>query len=453
MNASSSSPRSNLSPSPRIAVTCNGNPADLGVYSGGPASLLEALGEIGIESLPLRGDLGPRGQVQFERILLALRLRPSDLLHPGVLRQTRRQLRSEVALSRPMSTARTRAVAFRSARLGPLSGIFQYGVGFDLPPGTPAVTLEDATFHQVCEDYRWPWLRNLSGSRRTSLDEQTRRRYARAEACAFMSSWAAASAIRDYRVPASKVCVVGVGRNHNPPCPADRDWSRPRALFVGLDWERKNGPAVLRAFSKLREQRADARLDIVGGHPRLDVEGVRAHGQLSLTDPTQRSRLEALFGAATFFVMPSLHEPAGIVYAEAQAAGIASIATTSGGAATIVGDAGIVVDPHDDRALSDAMSQLAEPECAARLGDLARRRARLFTWRAVAERLLRALAPPGLDLAPLADFLTDDTDLSIDADGTASLDRVDARTGTTPAKPPRKYDPHNGTQAVARGDL
>jgi len=438
MNASSSSPAPfDLPSSLRIAVTCSGDPADLGVYSGGPASLLEALREMNIESLALRGDLGPRGQVLFERVLVALRLRPSDVLHPSDLRQTRRHLRSEVASSRPMSVARTRAVAHRSARLGVLSGTFQYGVGFDLPLRTPVVTLEDATFHQVCEDYRWPWLRNLSSSRRTSLDEQTRRRYARAEACAFMSSWAAASAIRDYRVPASKVCVVGVGRNHNPPCP-DRDWSRPRALFVGFDWERKNGPGVLRAFSKLREQRTDARLDIVGGHPRLDVEGVTTHGQLSLTDPAQRSRLEALFGAATFFVMPSLHEPAGIVYAEAQAAGIASIATTSGGAATIVGDAGIVVDPHDDRALSDAMSQLAEPECAARLGDLARRRARLFTWRAVAERLLRALAPHGLDLAPLADFLTDDTDLPIDADRIASLDLADTRIGATQAKPPRK---------------
>jgi len=437
MNASSSSPPFDLLPSLRIAVTCSGDPADLGIYSGGPASLLEALREINIESLALRGDLGPRGQVLFERVLLALSLRPSDVLHPSALRQTRRHLRSEIALSRPMSIARTRAVAHRSARLGPMSGIFQYGVGLDLPPGTPAVTLEDATFHQVCEDYRWPWLRNLSDSRRTSLDEQTQRRYAYAEACAFMSGWAAASAIRDYHVPASKVCVVGVGRNHDPPCP-DRDWSSPRALFVGFDWERKNGPAVLRAFSKLREQRADALLDIVGGHPRLDVEGVRTHGQLSLTDPAQRSRLEALFGAATFFAMPSLHEPAGIVYAEAQAAGIASIATTSGGAATIVGDAGFVVDPHDDKALSDAMSQLAEPDCAARLGGLARQRAHLFTWRAVAERLLRALAPPGLDLAPLADFLNDDTDLPINADGITSLDLADARIGTAEAKPPKE---------------
>ena len=419
----------------RIAVTCSGDPADLGVYSGGPASLLGALREMKIESLALRGDLGPRGQVLFERVLLALRLRPADILHPSDLRQTRRQLRSEVASSRSMSVARTRAVAHRSARLRPLSGIFQYGVGFDLPLGTPAVTLEDATFHQVCEDYRWPWLRNLSPGRRTSLDEQTRRRYARAEACAFMSSWAAASAIRDYRVPASKVHVVGVGRNHNPPCPSDRDWSTPRALFVGFDWERKNGPAVLRAFSRLREQRADARLDIVGGHPRLDVEGVTTHGQLSLTDPAQRSRLEALFGAATFFVMPSLHEPAGIVYAEAQAAGIASIATTSGGAATIIGDAGILVDPNDDEALRDAMARLAEPECAARLGDLARQRAHLFTWRAVAERLLRALAPPGLDLVALADFLTDDADLPIGADGLTSPDLAGARIGITQAKP------------------
>jgi hypothetical protein len=48
------------------------------------------------------------------------------------------------------------------------------------------------------------------------------------------------------------------------------------------------------------------------------------------------------------------------------------------------------------------MLELCDPATANALGDRARTRADLYTWRAVAERILRALAPPGVDLAELA---------------------------------------------------
>jgi glycogen synthase len=63
------------------------------------------------------------------------------------------------------------------------------------------------------------------------------------------------------------------------------------------------------------------------------------------------------------------------------------------------------VDPNDDRALLAAMLELADPDTAARLGALARARSRLFTWRAVAERLLAALTLPSLSRRELAPFL------------------------------------------------
>ena len=38
--------------------------------------------------------------------------------------------------------------------------------------------------------------------------------------------------------------VVGFGRNCEPR-PVPRDWREPRFLFVGVDWQRKNGEAVV----------------------------------------------------------------------------------------------------------------------------------------------------------------------------------------------------------------
>jgi glycosyltransferase involved in cell wall biosynthesis len=103
--------------------------------------------------------------------------------------------------------------------------------------------------------------------------------------------------------------------------------------------------------------------------------------------------------------MPSLHEPGGIVHAEAGAAGIASIGTVRGGSATVIGAAGRLVDPLDDSAILAAMLELSDPEIARSLGALALERSALFTWEKVAQRLLRALDLPGASPHPLADFL------------------------------------------------
>jgi glycosyltransferase involved in cell wall biosynthesis len=186
---------------------------------------------------------------------------------------------------------------------------------------------------------------------------------------------------------------------------AGRDWSRPRFLFVGLDWERKNGPALLAAFAALRERVPDAHLDVVGGHPRLEADGVTGHGRLDLADPDDRARMRALYESATVFVMPSLHEPLGLSHIEAAAAGIPSIGTTNGGARTFIADGGRLVDPADRGALLSAMIELSDGALARRLGERALARAALFTWEKVAERLIRALAPPDVDLSGLAEFL------------------------------------------------
>jgi glycosyltransferase involved in cell wall biosynthesis len=394
-------------PQTRIAVACAGDPADVATYSGTPSSLLKGLEEAGVHALALRGDLGPSAQIWFERLLVALALRPADLLDPGALRTRRRSLRMTRGMSPIMPVARAWGARRGLTRLAPLDGVVQYGAGFDLPDGASYITLEDATLKQVVEDFPWPWVGDPTPARLARMYAHVRRRYERAKACTFMSHWAASSAIEDYGVHPMKVHVVGAGRNHEPPCP-DRDWSSPRALFVGLDWERKNGSAVLRGFARLREQWPDARLDVVGAHPALDMRGVHGHGPLSLADARERGQVEALFAQATFFAMPSLYEPAGIVYAEAQAAGLASVATTSGGSRTIVGDAGILVDPLDDDAIAGAMLELADPATAARLGARALARSPRFTWRAVAERLLRALEPPGVNVDALEPFLSEE---------------------------------------------
>jgi glycosyltransferase involved in cell wall biosynthesis len=232
-----------------------------------------------------------------------------------------------------------------------------------------------------------------------------RRLHRRSRACCVVSSWAGASLVQEEGIAQDKVHVVGCGRNVDIDAPSERDWSNPRFLFVGNDWKRKNGDAVVRAFSRLRSQVPSARLDVVGGHPPLDVEGVAGHGRVSFDDPQGRPKLEELFASATCFVMPSLVEPFGIVYVEAAGAGVPSIATSVGGTRDSVGDGGVLVDPHDEAALLDAMLRLADPEIAQSLGRRAVLHSRELTWRKTAERVVRAVAPQLAEELGFARFL------------------------------------------------
>jgi glycosyltransferase involved in cell wall biosynthesis len=384
-----------------VGFVSPGNPLDPDSFSGVPYSLLNALAEAGVEARPLRADLGYELRRRLTTILAIPRARSlRELAHPQELRSRER---ANVDNGRTMIALRTLRMR-DSLRRRSVDGAIQQGTAFFLPAEVPVVTFQDTTWLQARRSYPWPHL-NLREPTFTRMVTRERSCLERARACCMETHWAARSVIEDYGRPPERVQVVGVGANLRPRSQPGRDWSRPRFLFVGHDWRRKNGERTVRAFAAVRDRLPAAELHVVGRHPRIDVPGVIEHGLLSLRIPEDRARLEMLFEQATCCVVPSLHEPAGIVHAEAAWAGIASIGTTNGGAATIIGDGGTVVDPRSPDAIAAAMIRLGDPRVAASLGARALERSKLFTWRAVAERLLRALALPHVDSSGLADFL------------------------------------------------
>ena len=241
---------------------------------------------------------------------------------------------------------------------------------------------------------------------RAQAEATERRNYGGAVACCAASRWTATSIIRDLGVPPDRVHVVGYGADPVPVQPTF-DHREPRFLFVGMDWVRKNGDLVVDTFRRLRDDVPNARLDVVGRHPRLDVDGVTGHGTLSRTDPDAQRRLRELFRAATCFVMPSRSEGFGLVYVEAANHGVPSIGTTVGGAADAIGPGGVVVDPADPEQLLAAMRRMSVPAESIRLGRAAREHSALLTWDLVAARLLHHLLPgrvePVADLYPVPD--------------------------------------------------
>jgi glycosyltransferase involved in cell wall biosynthesis len=292
------------------------------------------------------------------------------------------------------------SVAIRAARV---DGVVMIGSGYSLSVPMPVVTFEDMTVVQALEQ---PGDTYASVSERDARRWRARQRrnYERNRACCVASHWAARSVHESYGIDRSKIHAVGFGRNADPQV-VDRDWQTPHFLFVGGDWERKRGAAVLEAFAEIRKRQPNATLDLVGGHPPIDAPGVTGHGMLSLGATEDREKHAALLARATCMVLPSAYEPFGITYLDAGAVGIPSIGTTVGGAPDAVGDGGVVVDPDDQAGLVRAMLDLCDPATAQTLGERAFAHSGLFTWQAFAERLLRALRPAGLDVSGLADFI------------------------------------------------
>ncbi|HYF26113.1 MAG TPA: glycosyltransferase family 4 protein [Baekduia sp.] len=357
----------------RIVIAAQGEGHHSGTWSGIPYHLGRALEGLGADVGHVNAD-PPR---QVLRGLVGL-LRASGIRQPSA------------AHGPEMAAVRTRVVARRLARERDAL-VLQLDTGFELPPGTRYVTLHDMTVAQAVPA---GWSDPAMMTRRAAAAWTARdRRICRgALACCAASDWTAASIVRDYGVDASRVHVTGFGANLETH-PAQRDWSVPRFLFVGREWERKNGAAVLAAFRRVREQVPAATLTVVGEHPPIDEPGVEAFGRPDLAVGEDRARLAGLFERSTCFVLPSLMEPFGIVYLEAGAAGIPSIGTSWGGAATPIGDGGVLVDPGDEEQLVAAMLRLADPATAQELGRRARAHAARFTWTRVAERVLAALEP------------------------------------------------------------
>jgi glycosyltransferase involved in cell wall biosynthesis len=373
-----------------VALTFAGDPSAADTWSGTPANLGRALRALGVTVEPLSAS--PARPVEAVAVYALMAIRLFRTPQP-TLRDRARVSRTIARHTGPrLSALRTNAARRAIERATPLDAAIQLGTEYYLPAAVPTATFEDMTVAQAVT-LPYPKWQLLTERERAARRDLQRRVYEQAVACCFATPWAAESAVEDYDVPQERVHVVGIGPNHTPE-PVARDWRLPRFLWVGSDWWRKNGDAVVRAFVHVRDVVPGARLDLVGSHPRSLVDGVVGHGPLSLANPEERARLVALFQSATCFVMPSQCEPAGIAYVEAGTAGVPSIGSTVGGSAYLIGDGGCVVEPGDDGALVEAMRQLADADVARAAGARARTHVEPLAWPAVAQRVLAAL---GLD--------------------------------------------------------
>jgi glycosyltransferase involved in cell wall biosynthesis len=158
----------------------------------------------------------------------------------------------------------------------------------------------------------------------------------------------------------------------------------PYLLAVGDLRRKKNLPALLAAFERLRREGLEHRL-VLAGQDAGEGARLRADG-VEITGWVDDKRLDALMRGADVLVHPSLHEGFGLVLLEAMARGTPVVAARAGALPETAGDAAELFDPRDPGDLAAAVWRALER--ADELAAAGRARASAFSWERTARETL-----------------------------------------------------------------
>ena len=191
---------------------------------------------------------------------------------------------------------------------------------------------------------------------------------------------------RQFGVPADRIAVCRPGAPAWEPrakAPADG-----YVLFIGTLEPRKNLGGLLDAYEQLLARRRDVpRLVIAGkalpdAKPWLDrIARAPLNARVEHIGYVEAPDRRALYEGACLLVQPSFDEGFGIPVLEAMTLGVPVVASNRGALPEVVGDAGPLVDPEADGALSAAIERVIDDSSfAASCISKGLERSRLFNW-------------------------------------------------------------------------
>ncbi len=199
------------------------------------------------------------------------------------------------------------------------------------------------------------------------------------------------------RIPAERIRVVyeAARPKMQPLPPADcaavlqkHGIDRPYLLYTGTIEPRKNLLKLLRAYSEIIHT-TEHRLKLVlcGGRGWLDneifdlVTALNLQEMVQFTGYVEDEDLPALYSACEVFVYPSLYEGFGLPPLEAMACGAPVVTSNTSSLPEVVGNAGVMVSPHEASELAQALVNLLnDPAQRGHLRQAGLARAQLFSW-------------------------------------------------------------------------
>ncbi len=173
----------------------------------------------------------------------------------------------------------------------------------------------------------------------------------------------------------------------------------PLVLGVGTLEPRKNHSGLIKAFHKAQsaagKQQRPAMLALAGGPGWLYEETQQLIAKLKLEKKVRflgrvnELELITLYSMADVFAFPSFFEGFGVPPLEAMACGAPVITSNTSSLPEVVGDAALLIDPHNTSELAQAMIRLLEDETLREeIRQKGYTRAQLFTWPKSASKML-----------------------------------------------------------------
>lgn len=206
----------------------------------------------------------------------------------------------------------------------------------------------------------------------------------RADVVITISGFAKARIAEHLALPEDRIVVAPLGvdlaRYTTAPGPKEEF-----VLYPARGWPHKNHARLVAAMEIVRRRRPGLRLVLTGGDlERLGPlpEWVDVRGLVSSEE------LQHLFRTASVLAFPSLYEGFGLPPLEAMASGCPVAASDVGSIPEVVGDAGVLFDPHDPESIAAGVEQAIERQDE--LVPLGLARAGTYTWEACADRHVEA---------------------------------------------------------------
>jgi glycosyltransferase involved in cell wall biosynthesis len=217
---------------------------------------------------------------------------------------------------------------------------------------------------------------------RTRFAAQARKAAERSDRIIAVSEFTAQQVEELLGVERSRISVVPHGVDVTAAVSGPRD---KMILFTGAIQKRKNIARLVRAFERAPKGWTLVLAGAADGYGAAKelaaVEASARRQDIRVAGYVSRAELNALYARASIFAFPSLDEGFGMPILEAMANGVAVVTSNRSAMPEVAGDVALLVDPHDEESISEALVRLtSNDELREQLSAAGRSRAAEFTW-------------------------------------------------------------------------
>lgn len=168
-------------------------------------------------------------------------------------------------------------------------------------------------------------------------------------------------------------------------------------LYLGTLKPSKNIPFLIKSFATFSQTNSKYKLVIAGKKGWLfddiyqTVKKLKIENKVIFTDFVSETEKWHLYKQTQALIIPSSYEGFGMPALEAMSVGTPVISSNITSLPEVVGDSGILVDPHKPKELTQALQKIINPGVRKKLSQKSLSQSKKFSWQKSAQTIIRTL--------------------------------------------------------------